>query len=733
MRQKSHFEFMLIVLTLLACIFTFPGCGPEVAETFDFRHPQPVDYPNERTSGSTEIQFSSFGYDGSFPYDLEARFGADKADCFVVEEVLANGRPVEKYRVYNNSISNFLRRVNGVENFSVRFLSRWQVNQDIAVELIGTTPAGEQVKLAVSGKAPAQRTTSSLGFQYPGPAFAYFHIHCTFLPESYKPFTIKSVKVNGERVPAIDLRILKGRKGGYGRPEQVRAMEANDGIIPDNEGFSVDFAYHWKAGDEIKVVVSGETKSGETQELTASGKASWDSTGLKGWEHSASLVVRETAGVDRQGEPVEVTLGLIGSRVTDPRRELRVVTRIPGHPDADSSGFVEVPSQVLNVTVWDDSEMPVEIDAKTAERIRRYIPTTTVQLVFLACMQSYEERVYLLCYGNPDANAPVYKTDLKVEGEGLGQTVSTARYRIGLSANSSAVETVLLRGEPDVLLEHKLETNGAIHWNPGVYSPPEPWVHASDWEEPNLAIQTGPVVHRISRYENLPFVTHTAAQVVYQFFGGQPYMLCESVMEVKKDIFVQALRNAEIVFNHAVFDEFVWKDELGKIQSLDLSTTRKHPIHALEIPADTAWFAFISRKHGVGFASITIEYNNFNLYGSLSSVAQPYFYVQVGPWYYCARPLVYPFGHANFSRMMPVRKGSVYTEVNAYLPFHLADGPAPFAEVEKYQKILTNPLKVSEHIAQDPDTPKYWIEPLLVAPFDEGVEGARDTETVPDK
>ena len=248
-----------------------------------------------------------------------------------------------------------------------------------------------------------------------------------------------------------------------------------------------------------------------------------------------------------------------------------------------------------------------------------------------------------------------------------------------------------------------------------------------------MTIHTGPLMHRISRYADLPFVKTAAAQVVYKFFAGQPYMLCESAMEVKKNVFAQALRNAEIVFNHAVLDEFVWKDELGKIQSLKTATARKHPIHAKEIPPDTPWWAFISRKHGVGFAAINIKYNHFNLYGSLPSLAQPYFYVQVGPWVYCSRALVYPFGHSNFTRMMPVRKGSVYTETLAFLPFHLADGPNPFAEVEKYHKILTNPLKVTEHIPQDPDTPRHWIEPLLTAPFDEGVEGARDTGVAADK
>jgi len=42
--------------------------------------------------------------------------------------------------------------------------------------------------------------------------------------------------------------------------------------------------------------------------------------------------------------------------------------------------------------------------------------------------------------------------------------------------------------------EHRLETNGAVQWNPGVYSPPRPWIHASDWDPPpHYAEIRGPI------------------------------------------------------------------------------------------------------------------------------------------------------------------------------------------------------------------------------------------------
>ena len=39
-----------------------------------------------------------------------------------------------------------------------------------------------------------------------------------------------------------------------------------------------------------------------------------------------------------------------------------------------------------------------------------------------------------------------------------------------------------------------LEAIGAIHWNPGIYSPPRPWTHTADWKPPaNVNYVSGPV------------------------------------------------------------------------------------------------------------------------------------------------------------------------------------------------------------------------------------------------
>ena len=364
------------------------------------------------------------------------------------------------------------------------------------------------------------------------------------------------------------------------------------------------------------------------------------------WPHSASLVVTETAGLLREQEPVHAMVGVFADDITKPENEVRVVTYDPTHPKADKNGWVVAPSQITNVTVWRDEQLlnSDERDPETGEHVHRYDATTTVELGFFADVAAYETKVYYLAYGNPAAEKPALETDLKAtKGEGMSETVENANFSYFLSKNSGSVETITLRGEGEpVVLEHKLETNGAVHWNPDMYSPPTPWVHISDWETPVFDQISGPLMHRTRRYAQLPHMDYVNASVSYEFYAGKPYVIMSSFMDVNKDTFVQALRNGEIVFNHAVLNEFVWEDPLGKVESLAIESSRKHPIHALEIPADTPWMAFISREKKVGFANIALTYDNGNRFGQPPSEAQPYFYVPERAVDLLARPNVYP-------------------------------------------------------------------------------------------
>ncbi len=577
----------------------------------------------------------------------------------------------------------------------------------------------------LSGAAHGQAPFSSGGFEPPTPDSPYHHVWVTLTKDLLAPGEVSAMEVDGRRVDGKFCSYVRffTAEGNGAKVEIIK------GRVDGAKDLKVSAPCLWTNGSRHTVRLTLKLDAGGekvfAQELSAGDKGGyWDAA----WPYSASLVLQETAGIARKGEPVHVSLGFFADDIKNATEEIRVLSYEPSAPGADAKGYVLAPSQIISSQEWRDEKIlsTEERDAETKELVHRYDATTSVELVFLADVPALGQKVYQVLYGNPEAKAIPFDSDLKVEpGKDLAATVSNKQYRFDLSANSGAVETITVLGDGEpVLLEHKLETNGAVHWNPDCYTPPIPWVHVSDWENPEYEKITGPLMHRTRCYAMLPFMDSAAANVSYSFYAGQPYVLMSSLMEIKKDIFVQALRNSEIVFNHAVLDEFVWLDPLGKVQTFPIDGSREHPIHALEIPADTPWMAFFSRKHKVGFASITLSYENTNLYGNLPSEAQPYIYVQNGPWIYWSRPIVYPFGGQNITRLMPVRKGSLYLEENAWMPFRLKDGDNPFQDVQDLAKRLKNPLRVREWMDMDARTPDKWVMPILTMPFDEGVAGA---------
>lgn len=726
--RNTHFVAALaIVLTAAGTALAAEAAGTVEP---DHRNPRPSGLSEASVPGQkTHLSFQPVSKLAGVLHDLIAHFGKEAAPEFQVARIAVNGKDVDTYLVRNHGVINGNRHVHGTEDFSIALYAAWQPGQEVRVQVTGRTAAGDPVVLEATGTASKERpATSGPSFATPTAERPYHHAVVTLAKEAIGPGTVTSVSADGQRsrdaryynVGIQDPASMAGSKGIEG--------ETFNGQIDGARDFQIVIPCPWTNGSKHRFAIAVTDAGGRQHTYEAEGSAPgsggyWNQS----WPHSISITLTETAGLIRRGEPVHLSLGLFADDVTDPEREIRVVTYDPKSPKAADDGYVVAPCQVYDVAQWRDQETidKPERDAETGAPVVRYHATTTVDLVFLADVLPYQEKVYQVVYGNPEAEKLALKTDLAVTGEGLAQTVTTRAYKIGTAGNSGAIDSVQVLGDgPPVLLEHKLETNGAVHWNPGFYAPPLPWVHVSDWENPQYAILSGPVMHRTRRYAPLPHMTTVSACVSYEFYAGQPYVLSSSLMEVHEDVFVKALRNGEIVFNHAVLDEFVWKDPLGVVRSLDIETTRKHPIHALEIPPRTPWCGAVSRKAGVGFVSIQLVYENTNRYGDRPSQAQPYIYLQNGPWIYWSRPIVYPFGGSNLTRLMKVRKGSTYLETNAYLPFRLGPGDDPFEPVEQVARRLRKPLLVREWMATDERTPEKWVMPILTVPFDEGVEGA---------
>ena len=529
-----------------------------------------------------------------------------------------------------------------------------------------------------------------ISFGFPVPEHPYYHVRLRLDPPA-TDLNVVRVLVNDARVR--DFTVYSG--GMRDRKHTWAASRPSELVVRAD----------WVNGTQVAVEIYAEDSAGTLHELAAEGRAPdhggwWDAR----WKYCGSTVLAETAGAARAGEPVHLWLGLYADRLTDPAREIRVVGIDPvsGQPQ-------EVPSQVYGVSTWE----------KFADEHCQ--PTTTVGVAFLADVPAHTEKVYLIFYGNPNALAPVYPTDLRASGEGLGLTVENSHYRIVLHPDSGAIDEIHLKQNVNRVFAHHLETNGALHWNPGVYAPPRTWMHASDWNPPQHAETiVGPVFAMTRRWGPLPDYPEVNCSITYLFYHNTPYVIASSVLDVQRDLDVVALRNGELVVNQELVDEFAWKQADGSIETVVIKTLPRHPVPALEIDARVPWWAFFNRDVPCALAAINLELAGMQRADGLAQW-EPYYYLHWGPWYYCARPLVYTFITPNPQRLIRVSAGSSYYERLAFYPCRLGSTDADrFTPIEQTAQRLFRPLRASVvQFDTDARVPEEWVPPILVSAFEE--------------
>ncbi len=653
-------------------------------------------------------------------YDAIATFPAELVEPFQITGVTLDGNPAPYFNVNNGEVNARLMRANGRDDLVIHLWSGWVPNRTYTVRVLGDV---ETSALVVSGKAPSERSEAAgLSCLMPNAESPTYRLRTVVPGEEVPEGRIETIATNG--VECRDFTLRQGEREIHRFPPNPDApFEGEAMSTTAGADLSVTCRHDWRWGQEVELTVTwsdGEAWSTSGRAGNAGGW--WDES----WKHYAGVLLEESEGLDRVGEPVHVTLGVFSDRITDPAREVRVVTYSPQDPRADRRGFVVVPSQVHGVRRFDDANLldSVEMDEATGERVLRYSATTTFDVAFLADVAAYRRVPYLVFYGNANTPAPSFETDLRVNGEGLGLTVENRFWTFTHAENSGAWFTIDVKQGIDARLEHKLETNGAIQWNPDCYSPPHAWVHASDWEQSAQEVVVGPVFCMIRRWAPLPHLDDVLSSSTNVYYAGQPYCVVTETTELRGEHFNKAVRQQEVVFNHAVLNEFVWKDSRDAVRSIDIATSRPHPEHVVDLPLDTDWLAFVNRERGVGFAGITLDTFDGNLTGGLPRLAESYTYVANGPWIYWSRALVYSFGSNNPSRMLHVPAGAVYASRVAYLPTRLDDGPDPFRVIETYRRKLANPLHARIFHDTDPRTTKGWVVPILTEPFDEGVEGA---------
>jgi hypothetical protein len=577
---------------------------------------------------------------------------------------------------------------------------------------------GSDVNAATAVPAPGFPSTGGTEFGYPVAGEPWYFVKGAFVMPSVPAglggaaWSVDRVEVDGVR--ARDFVVFQS-----GREIDKHGIKSEGGKIE----FEVKARHIWKptAAMEMKIELV-EPKSGDIQVLSASGTAPagtgyWDPA----WKSYMSLVVSEEHGFSRTGYPIHATIGILANYMRSPD-EVRVVRAEKNGKDVV---YKEIPSQVYDVVTWNDPKIlgVEEKDAKTGERVVRYHPTTSFSVAFLADVEAGAKATYLVFYDNPAAAKPATTTDLAVtKGKGFGRTIENDFYKIVLQEKSGVIYEIVEK-TTRIQLEHKLETNGAIHWNPDVYAPPHAWYHSSDWSDPEATEVGGPVFYSLNLKGKLPQPEGIDIGIKYHFYAGSPIVMVESVTTVGKDTFVMALRNAEVVFNKAVFTKAAFKRD-GKTEVLDFATSKMHPDHAAVLRPDTPWVCFFDETKGIGFAALYLDLATPNLNGGLASLEQPFIYIQNGPWYYVSRGFVYSFATNNQTRMLPVKAGSVYYDRSAWIAFPYPKTEGIGAYLDKRFNELKYPLAVKEDIETYKESPEGWVVPILTEPFEEGVKGA---------
>jgi hypothetical protein len=407
------------------------------------------------------------------------------------------------------------------------------------------------------------------------------------------------------------------------------------------------------------------------------------------WKNYKAIVVSETAGIDRKGEPVEVLLPFYPDEAEHLTREIRVVS-----VDPETFKISEVPSQVYDqLKFLEEDDLDPDENGDPTREIPLWMPTITARVAFLADVPANSSKVYLLYYNNENAILKRYQTDLRVQGEAPGLSIDNSQYSIGLHPNSGHLDQIILKSKPNFPLFHRMETNGAIHWNPGIYSPPRPWTHTADWKPPqNVNFMAGPILTTTEVWDQLREIPEVDASVRYEFYPGVPYFISTTTMRINKRIDCIALRNAEIVFKRELITHAAWYDAIrDKIIVYDV--TKMPDLTDLLMEDDVPWITFYNQETGIGFCGIQLDYSNAGL-ESRTRLLNPFMYITGGPWIYWARALSLSFLSSNMQQMIPAMKGNFFAEKWAYLTYEIAEGDEPYAPALKWQKQLTNPLRI---------------------------------------
>ena len=541
-------------------------------------------------------------------------------------------------------------------------------------------------------------TITKIELGYPDPGIPFYHFKASLeLPQS----SIVEVEaaVDGKVLRATDLK-REDELEDLHRPPLSERPPSGYSLSQDGthyKNLTVVGWVKWQPGKDynirITVRMKKATKAAADDQFITSTRTVKSPSGVNvfdpAWKSYKSVVLSETAGINRTNEATEVLLPFYPDEAQQLTRDIRVVA-----VDPKTHALTEVPSQVYDVQEYlkEDNLAP---DAKgvPTRNVPLWLPTVSARVAFLADVPAKTSRVYLVYYNNPDALVKFYKTDLTVQGEAPGLQIENDKISVVLHANSGHLDQMTLKSKPEYPLFHRLETNGAVHWNPDIYVPPMAWTHSADWKNPkgNKTV-SGSVIAKSEVWDNLRGVPEVDASVRYEFYPGVPYFISSTAMRINETVNALALRNAEMVFRRELITHAAWYDIIR--DTVIVYDVQNMPdLTDLKMEADVPWIVFFNKEKGIGFAGIQLDYSNSGI-ESPTRLLNPFFYITGGPWIYWARGLSHTFLSSNMQQVVPVLKGNVFAEKWAYLIYDFDKDTLPYAAAIAWQKRLTHPLRI---------------------------------------
>jgi hypothetical protein len=354
--------------------------------------------------------------------------------------------------------------------------------------------------------------------------------------------------------------------------------------------------------------------------------------------------------------------------------------------DFENQGFIlmdgpfQIPYQILDV----QESAPPKKSAAT-------LPVTyTYKIAFPLDMLPHQKKMLLLLKGKKK----IVKSGFAISGEGIGKSIKN---------NSLSLEFHPQSGQINIIENTKLGIKlfnevGVIHWNPGVHIPGIAWDHSFNWNPPPSYDEiAGDFLYINTRRGPLQRITDVNLEVHYTLETDSPYFVSETLMTVKRDLGVSAIRNDEMVLYKELFDTLVYKDKTGKIVKMPLKEKRDFPDGLVHVaPDDLEWVGLINSEKNYGFFSLRIDYANTGLKTSGSWLNKPgtYFYAPSdGKYVYWVRPLLYTWSEFTTRNLLTfVPEGSVFYEKNAHIILPLN---GDFSDVlDSLLKKLQNPVRV---------------------------------------